>query len=58
MYMYVYIYIYIYTHVFLFVNVTKYQLNDDTLKFSYISILTNLLLTDNEPKSVKTTLYN
>ena len=27
------------------------------LKFRYISILTNLLRTDNEPKSVKT-IYN
>ena len=42
MYIYIYIYVYIYN------SATRH------LKYSYISILTNLLRTGNETKSVKT----
>ena len=50
--MYVSIYIYINIYIYIYINeTTRY------LKFRYISILTNLLRTDNETKSVKT-IYN
>ena len=52
MYIYIYIYVYIYVYVYIYINETKRH-----LKFRYISILTNLLRTDNETKSVKT-IYN
>ena len=47
-----YIYIYIYINAFLSSNVKKYSSTTIHLKYSYISILTNLLPTDNEAKSV------
>ena len=48
---YIYIYIYIYSK-FICLFICKCH-----LKLSYISILTNLLPTDNETKSVKTINY-
>ena len=38
-------------------NVKKYNSTTKHLRYSYISIITNLLRTDNETKSVKT-IYN
>ena len=64
----IYIYIYIYLYIYIYIYIYIYRLymplylkmseniNETTrhLKFCYISILTNLLRTDNETKSVKT----
>ena len=44
--------IYIYIYICMYINKTTRH-----LKFCYISILTNLLRTDNETKSIKT-IYN
>ena len=52
MYMYMYIYIYIYLEPYIYI-VILYAFRRH-LNFSYMSILTNLLWTDNETKSVKT----
>ena len=40
-----------------FENVKKYKIHDETFKYSYISIFTNLLRTENEKKSVRP-IYN
>ena len=55
---YIYIYIYIYKtimtlYAFFFENVKNINSTTRHLKYSYISIFTNLLGTDNETKSVK-----
>ena len=47
--MYIYIYIYICIYIYIYIYITTRH-----LKFRYISILTNLLRTDNETKSGKT----
>ena len=52
--MYIYIYKFNIPFYLLSANVNKYNSTTRHLKFSYISILTNLLRTDNESKSVKT----
>ena len=56
MYIYIYIYIYIYVYIYIYIYIYIYKTTRH-LKFHYILILTNLLWTDNEMKSVKT-IYN
>ena len=51
------IYIYIYIYIYYLKKSTNISSTTRPLKFSYISILTNLLQTDNETKSVKA-IYN
>ena len=49
--------IYIYIYIYYLKKSTNISSTTRPLKFSYISILTNLLQTDNETKSVKA-IYN